>query len=267
VPAAAPRSGPRRRPVAIVLFARVPRAGRVKTRLVPPLSPRAALDLHVALVHHAARVVRRAARRTGAVTVIAWSAMWEPPAKGPLAPLAAAFAGWTRRPQTGGDLGRRMRRAVRGLLRRGHAGVVVVGSDAPLVEADWMVRAVRALGAMRTRTARSGTGARVVPGDRAGSAAPVVLGPAVDGGYYLIGLASDRPDLFTGMRWGSGRVLRATRARLRRTRTPVILLPGARDIDRPADLAWLRAALADRRGRRAPAVAAFLRRLGPRQAP
>jgi len=233
------RPGPRRRPVAIVLFTRVPRLGRVKTRLVPPLTSRAALDLHVALVTHAARVVRRAARRTGAVAVIAWSAPWRPPARGPLAPLAAALAGWARRPQTGGDLGRRMRAAIRRLLERGHAGVVVVGSDAPLVEAGRIARAVRALGA----------------------GAPAVLGPSEDGGYYLIGLASDRPDLFTGIPWGSGRVLRATRVRLRRARLRVLVLPRARDIDRPADLAWLRAALAGRRRRRAPDVAALLRTL------
>jgi len=239
------RPGPRRRPVAIVLFARVPRLGRVKTRLVPPLSSRAALQLHVALVTHAARVVRRAARRTGAVAVIAWSAPWKPPARGPLAPLAAALAGWARRPQTGGDLGRRMRAAIRRLLERGHAGVVVVGSDAPLVEADRVARAVRTV-----RARGAGTGA------------PVVLGPAEDGGYYLIGVSSDRPDLFTGISWGSRQVLRATQARLRRSRTRVILLPRARDIDRPADLAWLRVVLAGRRRRRAPDVAAFLRSLG-----
>ena len=245
--AAARHPRPRRRPVAIVLFARVPRAGRVKTRLVPPLTSRAALGLHVALVTHAARVVRRAARRTGAVAVIAWSGPFRPPARGPFAPLAAALAGWARRPQTGGDLGRRMRAAIRHLLKRRHAGVVVVGSDAPLVDADRIARAVRAIGA------RVG---------RASAAAPAVIGPAEDGGYYLIGLSSDRPDLFTGIPWGTGRVLRATRARLRRARLQVLVLPRARDIDRPADLAWLRAALAGRRRRRAPVVAAFLRSLG-----
>jgi len=218
----------------------VPRAGRVKTRLVPPLDTRQALGLHVALVTHAALVIRRAARRTGAAAFIAWSAPWKSPATGPLAPLTAAVAGCARRPQTGGDLGRRMRVAVRRLLARGHAGVVVVGSDAPLVGAGHIVRAVRALGA----------------------GAPAVIGPAEDGGYYLIGLSSDRPDLFTGIPWGSGRVLGATLARLRRARLAVVVLPRARDVDRPADLAWLRAALAGRRRRRAPAVAAFLRTLG-----
>jgi rSAM/selenodomain-associated transferase 1 len=233
------REPPRRLPVAIVLFARVPRAGRVKTRLVPPLTPEQALTLHVALVARAARLVRRAARRAGARAFIAWSAPWTPPARGPAAVLARALRGFAARPQRGADLGTRMRAAIRHLLRRGHAAVVVFGSDAPLAGAGVLARAARALAA--------GT--------------PAVIGPAADGGYYLIGLAADRPNLFAGIPWGTARVLGLTRARLRRARLRVLLLPRARDVDRPADLVWLRAALAGPRRRRAPALAAIVERL------
>jgi uncharacterized protein len=241
------RSAPRRRarslPVAIVLFARVPRAGRVKTRLVPPLTPEQALALHVALVVQAAGVVRRAARRAAAAPCIAWSARYTPPARGPAAPIGAAVSGFAARPQRGGDLGTRMRAAIRGLLARGHAGVVVVGSDAPLARVTDLTRAARVLA----------------------GGAPVVIGPATDGGYWLIGLDADRPDLFAGIPWGTARVLAATRARLARAGLRAVVLPRARDVDRPADLGWLRSALAGTRGRRAPVVAAFLATLGSRR--
>jgi len=243
-PAAARRwPASRRRPAAIVLFARVPRAGRVKTRLVPPLTRDQALALHVALVVRAADLVRRAARRARAVACIAWSAPFTPPHRGPAAALRAAVSGFAARPQRGGDLGARMRGAIRDLLARGHAGVVVVGSDAPLVRAADLARAARALA----------------------TGAPAVIGPATDGGYWLIGLDADRPDLFAGIPWGTARVLRATRARLAGAGLRAVVLPRARDVDRPADLAWLSAALAGKSRRRAPGLAALVETIRPRR--
>ena len=218
----------RRRPVAIVLYARTPARGKVKTRLVPPLTPAGALGLHRALVRDAAVAVRRAARDAGASAFVAWSA----PGR------ALRLAGLRRLAQGGGDLGARMRRTVRGLLGAGHAGVVIFGSDAPLVGAPLLARAARAL--------------------RAG--APLVIGPARDGGYYLIGLDADRPALFSGIPWGTGDVLAITRRRARRLGLRERRLPPARDIDHPADLAWLARALGGPAGRRAPHTAAWLRR-------
>jgi rSAM/selenodomain-associated transferase 1 len=215
------------RPVAIVLYARAPRRGRVKTRLVPPLTPDAALALHRALVRDAAVVVGRAARASGARPFVAWSA------PGPHLRLT----GLRRLAQGRGDLGQRMRRTVLGLLGAGHAGVVIVGSDAPLVGASNLAAAARAI--------RSG--------------APVVIGPAPDGGYYLIGLRADRPEIFAGIPWGTARVLSMTLERLRRIGVRAHCLAPARDVDRPADLAWLRRALGGAAGRRAPRTAAWLR--------
>ena len=114
---------------------------------------------------------------------------------------------------------------------------MIVGSDAPLVGAPILAAAARAI--------------------RAGS--PVVIGPARDGGYYLIGLDADRPEIFAGIPWGTARVLSITLARLRRIGLRAQRLAPARDVDRPADLAWLRRALAGAAGRRAPRTAAWLR--------
>ncbi len=69
----------------------------------------------------------------------------------------------------------------------------------------------------------------------------MVLGPATDGGYYLIGMRSLEPRLFSGIPWGSARVLEATLDRCRRLGIVWTLLPSHRDVDRPEDLELLSA--------------------------
>jgi uncharacterized protein len=226
----------RRRPAigaALVLFARVPRAGRVKTRLTPPLTPLEACRLHAAFLEDVARTVRAAARRSGAVAWVAFSSPWEPPRR---TPLASALRGFRRLPQRGGDLGTRMRRTIRHLLRLGCRGVVLVGGDSPTIPSSRLVEACRAL--------RSG--------------ADLVLGPARDGGYYLVGLGRDRPPLFRGVAWGTASVLRMTLSRARRERLAIRLLRPWYDVDRSADLVRLRRELHGRGRRRAPRTAALL---------
>lgn len=197
--------------IAIVLYARVPRPGRVKTRLTPPLTRLEACRLHVACLMDCARLVRSAVRRAGATAWVAFSEAWEPPAG---AGLASALRGFRRQPQRGGDLGARMRRTSRDLFLAGYAGVVLVGSDSPDLPVARLVEACRAL--------RRG--------------ADLVLGPARDGGYYLVGLRRDRPILFRGIPWGTTGVLSTTLRRARRSRLSVRLLRPWDDIDRPEDL-------------------------------
>lgn len=222
-----------------MLYARIPRPGQVKTRLTPPLTRREACRLHEALLRDGARLVRAAARRSRAAAWVAFSAPWEPPARGA---LASALRGFGRLPQRGGDLGERMRRTCRDLIRRGHAGVVLLGGDSPTLPVSRLVEACRTL--------RGG--------------ADLVLGPARDGGYYLVGLRQDRPALFRGIRWGSPEVLRATLDRARRLRLKVRLLRPWHDVDRPDDLVRLRRELRGRRRRRAPGSAALVAELARR---
>jgi rSAM/selenodomain-associated transferase 1 len=210
------------RPAAVVLFARAAREGRVKTRLEPALGRTGALRLHRALVADSRDLLRAAARRCGARPFVAWTG--RPPRAGALT-------------QGRGDLGARLRRVVRRLLRTGHPAVVVIGSDSPTLPPAIIARAVR-------RLARG---------------ADLVLGPAADGGYYLIGLRSDQPSLFTRMPWGGARLCARTLRRAARLGLVTERLPPFWDVDRPADLARLRRALRGRRGRRAPRTAALLR--------
>lgn len=200
---------------------------------MPPLTAREACRLHAAFLEDVARIVRTAARRSRAVPWVAFSSPWEPPRRGA---LASALHGFRRLPQRGSDLGARMRRTVRHLLRRGYGGVVLVGADSPTIPASRLVEACRAL--------------------RAG--ADLVVGPARDGGYCLVGLRRDRPPLFRRVAWGTAGVLRTTLRRARRARLEVRLLKPWYDVDRSEDLIRLRRELRGRARRRAPRTTALL---------
>ena len=125
--------------------------------------------------------------------------------------------------QRGGDLGARMAQLVAGLLADGHRAALLVGSDLPTLPSAYLAEAARVL---------------------AEGAADVVLGPAEDGGYYLIGLAQPAPALFEGVAWGTDGVLEATRARARAFGLREHLLPLWYDVDTAADLDRLRRDLA-----------------------
>jgi hypothetical protein len=228
-----PPPAPAARRTAIVLYARVPRPGRVKTRLTPPLTPREACRLHAAFLADGARIVRAAARRAGADAWVAFGEPWEPRPRGS---LAAALRGFGRRPQGRGDLGARMRGTCGDLIRRGYGGAIVVGADVPTLPVSRLIEACHAL--------RRG--------------ADLVLGPARDGGYYLVGVKRDCPALFRGISWGTADVLRATLRRARRMRLRTRLLRLWDDVDRPEDLVRLARALRGRRRRRAPRSAALI---------
>ena len=119
------------------------------------------------------------------------------------------------RPQRGDDLGARMRNALAELieLERFDAGVLV-GTDAPLITTEHIDEATALL---RTRGG-------------------VVLGPADDGGYYLIGMTRVFPELFAGVEWGSDSVLMDTMRIAERRHIDVCLIRGAYDIDTIEDL-------------------------------
>ncbi|HZQ73699.1 MAG TPA: TIGR04282 family arsenosugar biosynthesis glycosyltransferase [Burkholderiales bacterium] len=190
----------------IIVFARAPLAGRAKTRLAARIGADAAARLQARLARHALVTARRAAR--GAVEL-----------HGTPGGRHALFRGWAARyrvrlrTQRGGDLGERMQRALAGALRTSRTAVLI-GSDCPvLVPAD-LRRAARLLAA----------------------ACDVVVAPAQDGGYALIGARRMRAPLFRGITWGGDSVCRDTAANARALGLRWRTLRTVWDVDRPEDL-------------------------------
>jgi uncharacterized protein len=206
-------------------MAKHPVAGRVKTRLAAVLGPVLASDLQRAFV------LDLAERLVDLDAAVTW-AYWPPSA-----PFAALLPGVRCRPQRGRDLGERLAAAIADELDAGAPAVLAIGADAPHLPADRLREAALALA----------------------GGADVVLGPADDGGYYLVGLRRAAPTLFAGIDWGGSRVLGTTLVRAAASGLRVHLLPRDFDVDRPADLARLRAVLA-RGDLRLPRTAAVLDR-------
>jgi rSAM/selenodomain-associated transferase 1 len=189
----------------------------VKTRLAAAVGAGAA----AAVYRRVGRRVVRAAASTRRTTV------WYAP-RG----LRATVSVWLRhiagleyRAQPAGDLGFRLAAAFRWHFSRGAKRVVVVGTDCPGVGRSVLLRAFRAL-----------------------RSADLVLGPALDGGYYLVGLAAPCPQLFEDIPWSSDQVFRASRDRARALGRSCRVLERLRDVDTVRDAAalGLLAALASR---------------------
>ncbi len=187
---------------AVLLFAKAPRPGRVKTRLAAEIGEAAAVAAYRAV---GARVSSQVGAR---YPLTVW---YDPPDA--LEEMRDWLGDWVYRPQRGADLGERLRHAFAAHFADGDAPVLAIGADAPDVRADTIAAAHAAL-----------------------ATADVVLGPAVDGGYYLIGLARDQPGVFAGVPWGGADVMRVTLHRCRRLGVRVRRLPVLRDLDTVADL-------------------------------
>jgi uncharacterized protein len=191
----------------LIVFAREPIPGAVKTRLIPGLGPEGAAQLYERLLG----IALRAASATPCARRQLWCA--GAPADGGHCARLAAEHGLDWYPQCEGDLGIRMDRALTQALAKTDRAVLI-GSDCPDYDSAYLSAAFEALD------------------DR-----DAVLGPAADGGYVLIGLRRPAPELFAGIPWSSAAVLDATRAALARIGLAWAELPTLRDLDRPEDLA------------------------------
>ncbi len=196
---------------AIAIFAKAPIPGRVKTRLVPPLSPEEAAAV-------ARACLETTLRRFAPVLEAPITLFLDGEADRELRALAGSL-GVRLAPQVGADLGSRLEAAFASLRAGGVRKTVALGSDSPTVNPAWIARAVASL-----------------------DAHDVVIGPTEDGGYYLIGLRADAPELFRGIPWSTDRVARATLDRAGAIGLAVDVLPAWYDID---DIPTLRRALAD----------------------
>jgi uncharacterized protein len=197
---------------ALIVMMKYPEPGQVKTRLIPALGAQGAADLHARLVVHTLQSV----------------SPWEPEIHYANASLnqmqdwlkSLNLGHLTCRFQGAGNLGDRMARAFAECFAAGCDRAVMIGTDCPAIDTELITQAFDQL-----------------------EYHGIVLGPAVDGGYYLIGLRSDRPQLlanvFCNIAWSTATVLQETLAIVAAQHQSAALLTTLPDIDRPEDLAYL----------------------------
>lgn len=193
-----------------MVFLKAPVPGKAKTRLGEMVGMRKAAAVYKRLSEGTMKTVGQLAME-GAHPVL-WC---DPP--GQLMRFRRWLGdGYRYRCQPRGDLGERMALAFRDAFRKNADRVLVIGTDCPGLSPDILRRAFKLL-----------------------DKRPVVIGPAMDGGYYLLGLRKMNPELFRDIPWSTERVLSATLSKTRHMGLQVACLPVLRDVDTEGDLRWL----------------------------
>ncbi|MCA9063108.1 MAG: TIGR04283 family arsenosugar biosynthesis glycosyltransferase [Planctomycetaceae bacterium] len=191
----------------IIVMARCPEAGKAKTRLIPALGAAGAAELHSCLVLRTLVVVRRFAQQSGCDIDVHF-------AGGSSHKMQRLFGDDLQySPQQGESLGERIHHAISLAFTDGFRRVVVIGTDCPQLEDSHLHNAFASLADF-----------------------DVTIGPAFDGGYYLIGMRAPTPELFEDISWGTETVLAETSRNLQRAEKSVTLLTRLSDVDLPEDL-------------------------------
>lgn len=201
----------------IVVIAKAPQPGRVKTRLIPALGAEGAAALAARMLactlvaaFEAAGAADTADPALGVVELCASPAPGDPAWQGVVVPAGLRWSA-----QGEGDLGARMAGAARRVLAGGER-VLLIGTDCPALDAACLRTAAEALDEV-----------------------DAVIVPSFDGGYVLLGLRRFDPSLFEGIAWSTSTVAAATRVRLDALAWSYQVLPALQDIDVPADLVHL----------------------------
>ncbi len=190
----------------LIIFSKAPDPGQVKTRLIPALGETGAAQLHQEMLEQKLRLMTE----TEIATVELHCA---PDRQHPYFRQIASSFNLELYTQTGEDLGERMANALQAALGT-HSQAVIIGTDSPPLDLAYVTQAFQALQ----------------------DGADVVIGPAADGGYVLLGLNHYSSGLFTNIDWGTNRVCNQTRARLHQLGFTHVELDTLWDVDRPEDL-------------------------------
>jgi uncharacterized protein len=217
---------------ALAVMTKAPRAGTVKTRLIPPLTPEEAADLNVCFLRDITGSITQATQAANAIGVAVYTPRGAENSYRGILPHNFFLV-----PQRGDAFGERLLLATEDLLRLGFESVCLINSDSPTVPANVFVEAARSL---------------EKPGDR------IVLGPSDDGGYYLIGLKKLHRRLFADIAWSTERVFRQTIDRAADLKLEVHELPTWFDVDDGATLRRLCRTLLPSGATDAPATRHFL---------
>lgn len=198
----------------IIIFTRYPEAGLVKTRLIPELGADGAAEIHRSMSERIVRTARLLADDHGPLLTVYYT--------GGSPQLMRKWLGpeLPYHEQTGADLGQKMMSAFRDARQRGTQRAVLIGSDCPALDSGLLAEALAVL-----------------------QSSQLVLGPATDGGYYLIGTTNALPadtlsQLFTDIAWGTSEVFQKTVDRAGRAGVTPSILKELHDIDHPGDLAY-----------------------------
>ncbi len=190
----------------LIIFTRYPEPGKTKTRLISALGEVGAAQLHRRMAEH---TVLQARSLSCAIEI--WYV-------GGSKELMQDWLGtdlWYRE-QPAGDLGDRMCAAFQSTFDQGYQTVMIVGTDCPGLTTDFLAQGFVAL-----------------------QNQAITIGPAIDGGYYLIGLQQLVPKLFQGITWSTATVFSETLLIADQLQLPTYLLPSLPDIDLPDDLQYL----------------------------
>jgi len=194
----------------LCIFTRYPEPGTTKTRLIPALGVEAAVCLQQAMTTHVLTMAAEAATRRAVDIEVRFEG-------GDRGRMREQFGkGFSYRPQGNGDLGDRMHRCFHNGFTEGARAIVVAGSDVPGIDNRLLDAAFAALRDY-----------------------DLVIGPANDGGYYLIGLRREIPELFQSIPWGTESVFRRTLELADRHDLAVHQLSVLSDVDRPEDLSGI----------------------------
>jgi len=226
-------------------MAKAPQPGRAKTRLCPPLQPAQAAELSAAFLRDITENIALASRATPIDGYVAYApAGDESWFAGHLAERSELVLadGSPPMPRDVQGFGRCLLHAAQALFATGVSAVCLVNSDSPTLPTSVLIQAARAL---------------LAPGER------IVLGPAEDGGYYLLGMQRPHAHLFAGIAWSTSGVAAATRTRAVALGLDVVTLPAWYDVDDAASLDRLLAGADD--GYAAPATNAWIECSGLRR--
>ena len=192
----------------LAILTKVPIAGQVKTRLAPALDSEGAADLYRCFLLDTLELAMH-------MDGVEASIFYEPPEA---SQLLRDMVGESIElvPQSGGDLGSRMNNGFRDLFARGCESAVIIGADLPTLPLSHLTAAFSVL-------------------DRK----PAVLGPSLDGGFFLIGLRNLQPELFEGIAWSTRQVLGQTVDRINRLGLALECLEPWYDVDTVEDLDFL----------------------------
>ncbi len=193
----------------LIIFAKSPVPGKVKTRLTPYLTPTEAVELYKAFI---ADIVCNAHKlKCERITIAYTPANAEAVFRGICGQSVNYF------PQKGNDLGERMKNAFKHSFDKGFKRTVIIGTDSPTLPLSYIRDAFDVL-----------------------KEVPVTIGPTFDGGYYLIGLSEQNDAIFDGVDWSTSRVFSQTMTRIQAINKQLYVLPPWYDVDTSDNLEFLR---------------------------